>query len=154
VGFFVFKDFYQFCYDWLTEQTGIGNLSEAGYSEKIVSDSKNIDIEWKGSKKITDYFRGVYGIKFKIMGMKDAEAQKGDMKISGNKGEVKISVKGILERDWQGKFEESGFQKFIRSIYEKWVIPQRVDKMEDVVVGDCDEFVSQAKAFLSLEGQK
>lgn len=153
-GFFVFKDFYQFCYDWLNEQTGIGNLTEVAYSEKIVSDAKNIDIEWKGSKKITDYFRGVYNVKFKILGMKDAEAQRGDVKIAGNKGEIKVSVKGVLEKDWQGKFEESGFQKFIRSIYEKWVIPQRVDQMEDVIIGDCDQFISEAKAFLSLEGQK
>lgn len=48
-GIFSFKDFYKFCYDWLTEETGL-EISEGKYSEKLSEDVKNIDIEWTGEK--------------------------------------------------------------------------------------------------------
>jgi hypothetical protein len=86
--------------------------------------------------------------------LKKVEIQKGDKKINTEEGEVKVKVTGTLIRDYQGKFDQSGFLKFLRAIYEKWVIPSRIDQFEDKVIGDCDEFLSQAKAYLDLEGKK
>jgi len=37
-----FKDLYQFCYDWLSQETGLV-ISEKKYSEKISGDSKRVD---------------------------------------------------------------------------------------------------------------
>ena len=34
-GIFSFRDFYKFCYEWLTEETGLNPFSEEKYSEKI-----------------------------------------------------------------------------------------------------------------------
>ena len=71
-----------------------------------------------------------------------------------NKGAIQISIKGNLIRDYQGKFETTAFNKFLRSIYEKWVISSRIDHYEDKIISECDEFLSQAKAYLDLEGKK
>ena len=54
-GIFSFKDFYKFCYDWLTEDTNL-DISEDQYKEKLTGDSKEIIIKWTGSRKLTDYF--------------------------------------------------------------------------------------------------
>ena len=69
-------------------------------------------------------------------------------------GEIEIKVSGILVRDYQGKFEKDATRKFLRGIYEKWVIPARIEHYEDKIIGQCDEFLSQAKAYLDLEGKK
>ena len=152
-GIFSFKDFYTFCYDWLTEETDL-EISEDKYSEKISGDSKNIDVEWTGTRKVTDYFKFEIKVSFRIIGLTEVEIQEGSTKIKTNKGGVDISTKGVLVKDYEGKFETNAFQKFSRGIYEKWVIASRITEYENKIAGDCDEFLNQAKAYLDLEGKK
>jgi len=152
-GIFSFKDFYKFCYDWLTEELSM-ELKEKKYSEKISGNSKNIDIEWDCIKKFTDYFKFDANIKFKIIGLTNVEVNQDGRKINTNKGSVEISIKGILVRDYEGKFETTASLKFMRAIYEKWVITSRVEEFEDKVSSACEDFLSQAKAYLDLEAKK
>lgn len=152
-GVFSMKDFYQFCYDWLTEQTQV-DVAEEEYSEKIKPTGKDIDISWKGERKFTDYFKEEIKVSYRILGLKEVEISQGDKKFKSNSGQVKVSVKGTLVKDYDSKFEGTATRKFMRSIYEKWVIPSRVKQFEDKIISDSDEFLSQAKAFLDLEGRK
>lgn len=152
-GIFNFSDFYKFCYDWLTDEAGF-RMSEDSYSEKLSGDSKEIKIKWSGARKVTDYFKFGIKIEFHIIGLTKVEMNQDGKKISTNKGNIEAKIKGTLIRDYQGKFETTAFKKFLRSIYEKWIITSRIDEMEDKLVGDGEEFLSQAKAFLDLEGKK
>ena len=152
-GIFNFKDFYSFCYTWLKENFGL-DLIESEYSESLEGDSKNIDIKWSGSKNVSDYFKFEVGIKFKIIKLTKVEISQGGGKFSTNKGNIELAVTGTLIRDWQGKFEVSAIQKFLRSVYEKWIISSRISEFEGALIGGCDEFLSQAKAYLDLEGKK
>jgi hypothetical protein len=152
-GIFSFKDIYKFCYDWLTEETGL-DLVEEKYEEKLTGESKKIEVEWSGSKKMTDYFKFEAKIKFSIDNLTKVEINQGGAKIDTNKGSVKIEIKGNLIRDYEGKFETTAFKKFLRGIYEKWVIPSRIEHYEDKIIGSCDEFLNQTKAYLDLEGKK
>jgi len=152
-GIFNFADFYNFCYDWLTQETGL-DVAETKYAEKLSGDSKNIDVEWKGFKKLTDYFKFEVAVKFKIVALTPVEIVKDGKKIKTNKGGVEVSIKGILVRDYAGKFETTAFKKFLRSIYEKWVITSRIEQFEGKIIGDCDEFLSQSKAYLDIEGKR
>lgn len=152
-GIFDFPEFYQFCYDWLTEETSL-DLAEEKYSEKLEGNSKNIDIEWAGVRNMSDFFRFKVKVKFKIIKLEKVEINKGGVKVSTNKGTVEVSTKGDLVRDYKGKFEKNAFQIFLRNIYEKWIIPGNIDAMEGKLFGDCDTFLGQAKAFLDLEGKR
>ena len=152
-GIFSFKDFYKFCYDWLTDETGI-LIAEKKYAEKIVGDAKEINIEWEGTKKVTDYFKYSVKAKFRILKLKEVEIMQGNAKVKTNKGSVEVKTSGNLLRDYEGKFEKSSFRVFLRSIYDKWVITSRIRQMEDKLIGKCDEFLNQAKAWLDLEGKK
>ena len=153
-GIFSFKDFYKFCYEWLTEETGL-NVAELVYNEKIIpGNKKEIKVEWEGKRKVTDYFRYVVKVKMEIYQLEDIEAVQEGVKVKTNKGMVEVKVKGILERDWQGKFEKDAFRKFLRGLYEKWIIPSRIEQYEDKLINDLDEFLTEAKAFLTLEGKK
>ena len=152
-GIFSFQDSYKFCYDWLTEETGVDVL-ESKYAETLKGNVKDIDIEWEGTKKVTDYFKFEIKVVFKIIGLAEVEVEQGGAKIKTNKGKIKITVAGTLIRDYDGKFEKDAFRKFLRSIYEKWVIKSRIDQFEDKLFEDCDEFLSQTKAYLTLEGKR
>ena len=152
-GVFSFKDFYQFCYDWLTQEPEF-KIAEGKYSEKIAGDSKNIDVEWGGKKDVTDYFQYKIKVVFKITELKDIEINQEGIKIKTNTGKVDLSIKGDLFRDYKGKFERGASRKFMRAIYEKWVIPSRIEQYEDKLISKCDEFLGQAKAWLDLEGKR
>ena len=152
-GIFSFQDFYRFCYDWLTDEIGL-LVIEDKYVEKLSGDSKNIDIEWTGTRKVTDYFKFDVKVKFRIIGLTNVEVVQNNAKVKTNKGSVEVKLSGTLVRDYQGKFEKTYLSKFLRSIYEKWVIPSRVEEYEDKLVGDCDEFLTQVKSYLDLEGKK
>lgn len=152
-GIVDFAEFYKFCYDWLKEETGL-DISEDKYSEKIAGDSKNIDIEWSGERELTDYFKFEAKVSFRVVGLTNVEISEAGKKIKTNKGSIEVSIKGNLLRDYKGKFEKSGFQKFLRSIYEKSVIAARVEEFKGKIAGDCDEFLSQAKAYLDLIGKR
>ncbi len=152
-GVFSFKDFYIFCNDWLTTETDL-LMSETKYKEKISGDSKKIDVEWTGFRKFTDYFRFNIKIVFQLLGLTDVEIQEGNTKVKANKGSVEVKVKGVLTKDYDGKFDRTAIKTFLRSVYEKWVIPSRVEEFEEKVIEKCDEFLNQAKAYLDLEGKK
>lgn len=152
-GIFSFKDFYRFCYDWLGEEANLFVIEDK-YVEKLSGNSKEIDVEWSGIRKITDYFKFKVKVKFRILGLTEIEIEQGGKKTKTNKGSVEVKITGILIRDYQGKFEKTGTQKFLRSIYEKWVIPSRVEQFEDKLTDDCNEFLEQTKAWLDLEGRK
>ena len=152
-GLMDFKEFYKFCYQWLTEETGL-DVAEGKYAEKISGDAKDIDVEWVGGRKITDYFKFEVKIAFKIIHLTKAEITQDRKKIKMDNGTVEVGVKGTLVRDYDGKFEKNSMQKFMRGIYEKWVIASRIEEYEGKLISDCNEFLDQAKAFLDLEGKR
>ena len=152
-GLFSFRDFYKFCYVWLTDEEGM-DVAEEKYKEKLIGNSKNIEIEWTASKKITDYFKYEIKVAFKIEDLIDVEVTKEGIKTKTNKGGVEVSIKGILSRDYDGKFDKTATRKFMRGIYEKYIIPARIHQFESKLIGMCNEFLEQAKAYLDLEGKK
>lgn len=149
---FNFAEYYKFCHDWLEEE-GYW-IIEDKYVEKLKGDSKEIDVEWTCKKKITDYFLFEIKVKFKVINMKKIEINYGGGKINTNKGTVETSAAGNLVRDYESKFESSGFLKFLRGSYEKWVIPSRLEEFEDKLIETCNDFLEQAKSYLDIEGKK
>ena len=83
-GIFLFKDFYIFCNDWLTSETDL-LMSETKYKEKISGDSKKVDIEWIGFRKLTDYFRFDIKVVFQCLNLTEVEIQEGSKKIKCQK---------------------------------------------------------------------
>ena len=152
-GIFSFKDFYKFCYDWLKEETGL-DITENKYSEKIDGATKKIDVEWTGETKLTDYFKFEAKVDIKANGLKEVEINQGGAKVRTNQGSVEVGIKGTLVRDYEGKFETTAFKKFLRGIYEKWIIPSSIEEYQGKISGACDSFLNQAKAYLDLEGKK
>lgn len=152
-GLMDFKEFYKFCYQWLSEEFAL-DVIENKYAEKISGDSKNIKVEWMGTRKVTDYFKFQIEVKFEVLNLTNVEITQDGKKIKMNKGSVEIKIAGTLVRDYEGKFEKTPTQKFMRAIYEKWVIYSRIKEYEGKLIEDCNEFLSQAKAFLDLEGKR
>lgn len=152
-GLFSFKEFYKFCYEWMSDEMGL-DVSEKKYKEKLSGNEKEIEIEWEGEKKVTDYFKYVVKAEIKITDLQEVEVTKGETKIKTNKGGAEVKISGTLEKDYDGKFERDAVRKFLRGTYEKWIIASKVEEYQGKLAGACDEFLAQVKAYLALEGKR
>jgi len=153
MGVVDFSGIYSFLFEWIKgEDYGI---IEDIYTEKVKGEAKDIDIKWTASKKLTDYFKSSLDIKWRILGMKDVEVEIDGKKKNLNKVvELRIDIKGVLEKDYDNKWNKSATTKFFKEIYQKYVIPTRTDKMEDKVEAMVKDFKEEAKAFLELAGRR
>lgn len=152
-GIFSFSNFYKFCRDYLAEELGF-DISENVYSEKLVGDKKDIKIEWRGERKLNDFFKYKIKIYFEIIGLSNVEIEQDGKRKKTNKGIIEFKVKGVLVHDYKGQYETKPMMRFLRGVYEKWVIPSRVERIEEDLISACDDFLGQAKAYLDLEGKK
>ena len=152
-GIFSFGGFYKFCYDYLMDEMGF-SVAEGKYAEKVIGDKKEIVVEWKGEAIINDYFKYELKIVFSIFNLANVEIEQEGRREKTNKGEVEIKVVGVMMTDHKGQYETKPIMRFVRDIYERWVIPARIEKIEEKLIAGCDEFLGQAKSYLDLEGKK
>ena len=145
------KEFDRFCYTGLADENYV--ITEKTYSEKVTATGKDVEIEWEAKKKISDYFRFVIKANWRILGMTTVEIQKEGTKVNIQKGYAEIKVSGTLEKDWLHRWEGNAFAKFLRGVYDRYIIRGRVDQYETKLFKECDEFIAQAKSFVALEGQ-
>jgi len=150
-GIFDFKQTYRFLYDWFIDKEY--KLHEKKYSEKIKPNGKEIEITWEAKRKISDYFRFIIKSKWRILGMTDVEVQKEGAKVKMNKGQLEVKFSAILVKDYEHRWENSSFLKFLRGVYDRYIIKGRIDKYEDKLLEETDEVIAQTRAFLALEGK-
>ena len=150
-GYWNYTDLYNFCFDWLKEEGY--RVQENEYTEKSSNFGKEIILKWKASKKVTDYFKYVIEVKWHVLGMKDAEVEQDGKKINTNKGEVGIVVQATLVRDYEERWEDKPIWKFLRGIYEKYVIRTTIDEYSENLEDKAKDYVRDIKAFLQLSGR-
>ncbi len=151
-GIFDFPSLYSYAHDWLNEE-GYGVVEEK-YSEKVSGTGREINIEWKASKKITDYFKIEMDIEFEIKEMTDVEAEIDGKKKKMNKGKLSLELTGNLIKDHESKWEGSPLNTFLRGIYNKYIIPSKVKSIESKIENDVKELKEQIKSFLSLTAKR
>jgi len=151
-GIFSFKDFYSFIYDWLREEGY--DVYERSYNEKISGDTKEIEIKWEADKEVSDYFKFRITLDWMIVGLKTVEVQRENKKIKMDSGGVELRFRAILIKDYEDRWENSPFWKFMRGVYERYVIRSRIEEYQVKILEEVEELISQCKAFLSLEGRK
>ncbi len=150
-GVFDFKALYSYASNWFKNEGY--SLIEEKYGEKISGSAKDIYFEWKATKTFSDYFKVEIGSKFIVSGLTEVEIETDGKKSKSNKGFVSIEMKGTLIRDPESKWDTSTYLRFMRDVYNKYVIPKRVDDMRDKLVGDVKTFKDELKAFLELAGR-
>jgi len=152
-GIFNFKETYRVLYEWLIDQGY--DLNEKQYKEVIsAGNAKEIEIEWDAVRKVSDYFRFEIKVNWHIIGMTSVEVEIDGVKEKMNKGQFEIEAKCILQKDYEDRWTMNPFYKFLRGLYDRYVIPARIEQYEGKLIGENDEFLAQCKAFLALTGKR
>jgi len=147
-GYFNYRDLYAYAYSWLKDRGY--SVKENEYTEKIDGASKEIQLDWKAGKDVTDFFKNSIAVRWHILQMTDAEIERDGKKEKTNKGELKLDINAGLILDKDDKWEDRPSMKFLRGIYEKYVIRTTVEDYEDRLKDDAVEFVNDLKAYLEL----
>jgi alpha-amylase/alpha-mannosidase (GH57 family) len=151
-GLLKFADLYKYAHSWLDEEDY--GVVEDKYEEKISGNSKDIEVEWKCTKKVSDYFKNEIKLKFEIKGLVDVEVEVDGKKKKMQQGKVKVELKGTLIKDPESKWEGSAFYRFLREVYNKYIVPQRVDEKEESIEDDVKDLKEEIKSFLDLIGKR
>ncbi|MCH7568061.1 MAG: hypothetical protein IIA87_01440 [Nanoarchaeota archaeon] len=152
-GFGNFKKSYEYAHDWLKGE--LFRITEDSYNEKLTGNEKEIEVKWIASKKITDYFRITLRIRWKILKMTDVEVEIDGKKEEMNKfQEIKIEIKGVLEKDYSTKWQPSPIYRFFKEVYHKYIIPSRTLEKEDQVREIVQDFKDEMKAFFDLTARR
>lgn len=151
-GFFNFNELYQFCYSWFRDEGY--TIFENEYSEKLASNGKEIVIKWEAKKKISDYYRNIIEVKWRIIGLQDAEIERDGKKEKTNKGDLTMEIDAQLERDWEERWEKTPIYKFFRGIYDNYITRSTREAYEDRLTSKAVSYTENVKAYLNLEGKK
>ena len=152
-GLVDFTALYNYAYSWLKDEENYG-VSETRYNEKVSGNARDIDIEWNAYKNVSDYFSIDFKIKWEIRGLAEVEVEIDGKKKKMNKGSVAVEVKGHLIRDRKSEWDASPFYRFIREVYNKYIVPTRVDILEDKVKDDVRKFVEVLKSIFEVIGRR
>jgi len=151
-GIFDFKETYKFIYRWLNEENY--DISEDKYQETVAGDAKDIEIKWTATKKISDYFKFEIVLSWRILRLVNVEAEKDGRKLKMNKGSFELKVKGTVIKDYEGRWENRPAMKFLRGVYDRYVIRGRIEQYEDKLIKDVNDLIEETKSFLTIEGMK
>ncbi len=151
-GIFSWKELYNFLYNHLTNNNY--HVAEKLYGEKVNAGGKEIEVSWEAKRKINDYFRFFIKLLILIPHLSTVEATQNGKKIKTNKGTFNIKIQGFLEKDYESRWDTTPFMKFLRGMYDRYVIRARTEDYEDRLEEEVDEFVAQIKSFFALETRR
>lgn len=148
VGYWNYENLYTMLFEWLKDNQYI--IDEKSYKERLSDYGKEITIEWEASKEISDYFEYRISLDWHILGMKDAEVEIDGKKTKTNKGEVEIVFKAEIIKDYEKRWENTPFYKFLRGLYEQYIIRETIDEYELELEEETKELLSDLKSFLRI----
>ena len=106
------------------------------------------------TKFISDYFKNEIKLAFRIIGLKNIEVDKNGTKAKMNSGSFEVKITGNLLKDRESRWENSPVNKFLRGVYDRYIIEGRIKKYEQNVFDDVNTLLEQVKDFFVIEGMK
>ena len=147
-GIFDFRDLYSFMYTLFTDMEY--SVEEKNYAEKTKGDQKEIEVAWLMKRKVSDYFRFLVKMDVRILRMTNADVMKDGIKVSTNKGDFEVKFTAFLEKDYENRWENTAVIRFMRGIYDKYIIKSTLEGYEAQVAKEAQDVADQVKAYLTL----
>lgn len=147
-GLFSVKDLHKEIREWFDKNKYIWvELQSSEYSKE---DGKEIYMRVQPTKKISDYAKLAIKVEINMTEVKEVEAEKDDMKVKLNKGKVDIVLDGYLITDYENRWEQKAMYVFLRTIYDKFILRNQMEKFETVLKDQVEHLKSVIKAHLNL----
>lgn len=147
-GIFDAKELFAVLKDWATDR-GYW-LIEKKHGEAIKPEGKYIDMDFEPFRKYTDYAKSVIKIRAQFNELKDVVVERDGKKVKLQEGKVSFIFDGILETDYEHRWETKPIFHFLRTVFEKYVYTPFISGFERGVKEDTMSLKNQIKSFLNL----
>ncbi|MBW2969720.1 hypothetical protein KY319_01215, partial [Candidatus Woesearchaeota archaeon] len=101
-------------------------------------------------KKLTDYAKSIIKIRMQFSDVKDVVVDKDGKKTKIQEGKAVIIFDGILETDYEHRWEGKPIFYFLRTVFEKYVYTPFISGFERGVKEDTMALKNNMKAYLGL----
>jgi len=142
---FNMHDLYKHIRSWVDEHSYI--TFEKNYQDWTLKDgSKKASVKLATWKKVDDYTKYHLEIGIKFKDLTEVETKNGIM----NKGTVIVKIESFLEKDYEDRWENSFMTRFIRSLYDYFILGDKVDTFKKELLDDSYDIYNEVKAFLGI----
>jgi hypothetical protein len=148
-GFFSVKEVHDLIMDWIFTKGYVPVESKA--QQVVKKDAKFFEYTFIPFKKLSDYAKSCAKIVVSASDCKDIIAEIAGKKKKMQDGKVLITVEGILETDYESKWEKTGWLYAFRVIFEKYVISPFISDFEKTVSGDVGHLIAQLRGYFNLQ---
>ncbi|MFH1064389.1 MAG: hypothetical protein V1729_04875 [Candidatus Woesearchaeota archaeon] len=118
--------------------------------ESVYPHGKDVHIILAPMKWHTDYVRKVLKIDLQLSKIKEVETEVDKVKVKLNQGKIRILYSGMLETDWEGRWEQRPIYHFIRTIFDKYIYRKHTQDFESEIISDVNELRDKMGSFLNL----
>lgn len=147
-GIFSVKELRDVIMDWIFAKAYIPIEEKA--QQVVKKEAKFFEFNFKPYKKLSDYAKCVVEITVSASDCKDVIVTIADKKRRMNDGRVIISVEGLLETDYEAKWEKPWLYA-IRVIAEKYILAPFISHHERYVADETHQIISQIRGYLNLQ---
>lgn len=147
-GIFSVAELYRLIDEWFLDK-GYYRM-EPKHVESAKPEGKFVDLELTPSKELTDYAKSKLMIRIQLDNIKDVVVEGPDGKQKFNQGTVHIVFSGILETDYQGKWEQKPVFLFIRHVYDKFIYQSLTGGFQGTIHADVTDLKNRIYGFLNL----
>ncbi len=147
-GVFSVPELYRLIDGWLLDK-GYYRI-EPKHVESAKPEGKFVDLELTPGKELTDYAKSALKIRIQLNGIKEVSIEGPDGKQKYNQGNVHIVLSGILETDYQGKWETKPMYQFVRFFYDKYIYKSLTGGFQGTIRGDVADLKNRLFSFLNL----
>ena len=147
-GLFKVTDLYKLIDGWFREKGY--DKREKKMAESVTKNGKFIEWEIEPWKKMTDYARLVIKMRIIMTDIKEVDVEIDKMKVKMNQGKVDFVFDGLLETDYENRWESKPLFYFLRTLFDKYIFKPYTVGYQNNIIADVNDIHSRIKAFLNL----
>lgn len=156
---FDFKEFYTALKEWMLEY-GWGDVEEGKdhwetyYAERVAVDgSKEIWARWRLARNPSDakFLKYYLDLDYHCLGLGPAEIVVEGRKMKVNKGEVEVSVNGVIEEIYKEKFDENPILKEVKLLFAKRIYNKIIEQRKKEFYHEAYELQNYMKQWFKLK---
>jgi hypothetical protein len=143
------KGVYRVAHDWLSEQGY--NPYEEKHTEQNFEDGKEIIVEMKGEKDLSDFAKIKWKTKITCLKLKETVVERDNQRVKMYSGEIEFSTDLFLATDYDKSFEQRAFMYFLRTVIDRFVFKSYINKSVDRAKAQYKKFQDTIKSYLNME---
>ena len=119
---------------------------ELKHAESVTKEGKFIELELEPWKTLTDYAKSFIHVRVQMANVKD-------IVVDGKRlqtGKISVVIDGILETDYESRWEGKPVLLFLRSFYDKYIYKPLAGGFDKMIRSDTMHLKEVVKAFLNM----